>query len=523
MATKDVSDLLSDLPIGRFHVLHFFRQMVTWICLAIAEECTGYTFPGLHKDFHLDDARLSYFAIAMQFGYLLGTMLSVCLLDQMGRRKICIMMSPICVFFAALMTQAQSYWQLVLLRTFLCVACCIFLLAGNTWYAEFLPTKGRGALLAAISFGWPLGRGLVIITASVYSDQWRPLMFLVMLAMIVLMLSCCAMMESPRFLVVQGDEHGARAVLERMYAINGTPFSKDVCLSMDSTPKDNQGGQYYYFIKQRLSLVFTSNLKRLIVFVFALFSLLSVSSVLIDTWGPIAYARLLSPSTLLSSDMAPTPSLLSIGSLKPPTVLLPHKTLMLFNVADIVGVALSIFITDVIGRRGCFYIGYFVQGTALMLAAFAHGHTTLVVALGFLGTMCRCFGWEGAVMWTLEAFPTEVRATAFSLAHVCLRAMSLISVNLSGIFMQGASGEEILLSFACPLLLGGCLACFVPLETANKAMTDSCKEERTPLKASQYAVFRKREYFKQLAPTNKADSGKKEESHESDLLRKREF
>merc|ERR1719265_2434140 len=193
MTTKDVSDLLSELPLGNFQASEFMRQVTTWICLSIADEVTPYTFPGLHKDFDLDESGLSYFSMAFQLGSLLGTSISVVLLDHIGRQRTCILMSPLCVLFAALMVFAQTYWQLVSLRVFLSTVSCLVLLGGNTWYAEFLPTKRRGSLIAAISFGWPLGRGLVIVVAKIYSDQWRPLMVLVLVANISLMLLCFMM------------------------------------------------------------------------------------------------------------------------------------------------------------------------------------------------------------------------------------------------------------------------------------------------------------------------------------------
>merc|ERR1719265_2941357 len=102
------------------------------------------------------------------------------------------------------------------------------------------------------------------------------------------------MVESPRFLVVKGDEQGAKAVLKSMYAMNGHPFDNDVSLSMQAAQNSSEESKSQLsIIRHRLNLVFASRLRVLITFVFAFFSMLAVSAVLIDAWGPIAYARLL--------------------------------------------------------------------------------------------------------------------------------------------------------------------------------------------------------------------------------------
>ena len=55
---------------------------------------------------------------------------------------------------------------LIVLRTLQSVVFATTITALSTWYIEFLPTTNRGMLMAAYSLGWPVGRAVVIFTAS---------------------------------------------------------------------------------------------------------------------------------------------------------------------------------------------------------------------------------------------------------------------------------------------------------------------------------------------------------------------
>ena len=73
----------------------------------------------------------------------------------------------------ALSAAAPSFSLLVLARAAQAACWALAQAAATTWYAEFLPSHGRGPLLAAVSVGWPVGRALVITASALLG--WRPL------------------------------------------------------------------------------------------------------------------------------------------------------------------------------------------------------------------------------------------------------------------------------------------------------------------------------------------------------------
>ena len=83
-------------------------------------------------------------------------------------------------------------------------------------------------------------------------------------------------------------------------------------------------------------------------------------------------------------------------------------------------------------------------------------------------------------MWTLEAFPTPVRATAFSLCMALMRLMSILSLKLSASYVAAWKPCEALQGLAALLLLGGLFSTLgLPKETAMMKMEELPHEQKS--------------------------------------------
>lgn len=83
--------------------------------------------------------------------------------------------------------------------------------------------------MAAVGTGWPLGRCIVILLAARAAGEphWRTVCIAsssMLVGLAGISLTC---FESPRHLLVHGDEEKAKEVLGRIFAQNGTPFDAD--------------------------------------------------------------------------------------------------------------------------------------------------------------------------------------------------------------------------------------------------------------------------------------------------------
>ena len=95
-----------------------------------------------------------------------GSVAASFLLDRLGRRGTVIAISPFAVILGLASMAAPSMHVLLALRSLQSVAFSTTITALSAWYIEFLPTSNRGMLMAAYSLGWPVGRAVVILTAT---------------------------------------------------------------------------------------------------------------------------------------------------------------------------------------------------------------------------------------------------------------------------------------------------------------------------------------------------------------------
>ena len=295
-------------------------------------------------------------------------------------------------------------------------------------------------------------------------------------------------------------------MLEQIHATNRTPWAKaeadtleladPMALASDSeeaplaggprgVAKDAEtgGGRVRVLVRRHGALL---------AFALFLMTALSCTTVLLDVWGPRAFTRLLyGEGTALK-----------------------YGTLLLFNVGDLIGIVVSIAVVDRIGRRGCFAVGFLLQAALLTTLVLAHsmvetfgayhcaggtvqkvealrgwehckdqgaGALALLTFVGMLATGCRCFGWEAAQLWIVEAFPTSVRATAVSLAQAAMRIASVGALALSGAYIDDLTPSDALLVVAAVQAAAGVVAIYgLPRETAGSAMSDAARDRPTP-------------------------------------------
>jgi hypothetical protein len=96
--------------------------------------------------------------------------------------------------------------------------------------------------------------------------------------------------------------------------------------------------------------------------------------------------------------------------------------------------------------------------------------TRLVVLVGFAVQATRCFGWEAANMWVLEAFPTGVRATAVAVTSAIMRFAAIGTVSASAAAASEAPPARCFAFLSLALSVGLAVAHSLPKETANMPM-----------------------------------------------------
>jgi hypothetical protein len=76
-------------------------------------------------------------------------------------------------------------------------------------------------------------------------------------------------------------------------------------------------------------------------------------------------------------------------------------------------------------------------------------------------------------MWSMEAFPTSVRATAFASTNLLAGILRIAAIRVSGQFVDSTTAVTGLLTVALGFGVGGSISVLLPKETANVAMVEA--------------------------------------------------
>jgi hypothetical protein len=79
-------------------------------------------------------------------------------------------------------------------------------------------------------------------------------------------------------------------------------------------------------------------------------------------------------------------------------------------------------------------------------------------------------------MWTMEVFPTSVRATAFASTNLLSGILRIAVIRASGLFVDTTPPATALLTIAFAFALGGSFSVLLPKETANAAMVEAANK-----------------------------------------------
>ncbi|HUO81710.1 MAG TPA: MFS transporter [Gammaproteobacteria bacterium] len=228
----DIPARLDRLRWSRFHTLLVLALGTGWVIDGLEVTLVGslaavLTLP---TTLNLTPAQIGETAAAYVVGAVIGSLVFGALADRYGRRRLFFITLGVYAVAAAASGMVSSYWPFVLTRFFTGAGIGGEYAAINSAIQEFIPARLRGRVDLAVNGSFWVGAAFGAIGATVVLDTtlvpeawgWR-LAFIIGGALALIVMAMRRFIpESPRWLMVNGRQDEAEAIVRRIEQQAGT-------------------------------------------------------------------------------------------------------------------------------------------------------------------------------------------------------------------------------------------------------------------------------------------------------------
>lgn len=172
----------------------------------------------IKRDFNLDSFEQGMVVSAVPVGAVFGAAFAGQLADRLGRRHVIIASAVVFIAGAGVSAAAPGLAVLVLARILLGVAVGLASANAPVYISEVAPPESRGRLVSYFQLSVTAGILVAYLVGLVFSpsDAWRWMLGLGAIPALALGIGMLEMPQSPRWLVMVGQDYAARRVLQKI-------------------------------------------------------------------------------------------------------------------------------------------------------------------------------------------------------------------------------------------------------------------------------------------------------------------
>jgi MFS transporter, putative metabolite:H+ symporter len=439
MRALSYEEALAGVGYGSFQRKLLLICGLGWAADAMEVLLVSFAMPQMAAEWSLSKAQTGLLATAIFIGMLAGALVWGRLADKIGRRVCFILTIAFYSLFGGLSALSPSFEWFLALRLMTGFGVGGALPVDYGMYSEYLPPENRGRRLVFLESFWALGSILAALIAWLIAPRfgWRWMFAFSALPGFILLAVRSGVPESPRFLFSRGRNAEARAVLEKVAAVNGTRLPEgELGLPAAEPPA----------ARSRATDLLSPKLRRTTLFLWLVWFMISIGYYGAFTWLPSWFRAkgFALPSVYLNS--------------------------LIMALAQIPGYFSAAWLVERWGRRRTLGVYLVASGAFAWLFALA-ATPTEVLSAAVLLSFFALGAWGALYAYTPEAYPTSIRTTGIGAASAMTRIAGAIAPSI-GALVVGASLALPLAVFAVSYAIAGAGAFLLPSETRGGALED---------------------------------------------------
>jgi sugar porter (SP) family MFS transporter len=197
----------------------------------------------IRSDFDLGSFEQGVVVAAVPVGAILGAAVAGQLADRYGRRLVIISAAAVFIVGALISAAAQEMAMLTAARILLGVAVGLASANAPVYISEVAPPEERGRLVSYFQLSVTVGILVAYLVGLAFSpsEEWRWMLGIGAVPALALLVGMLRMPQSPRWLVMVGEDYKARLVLSRIRSNDESAIEKELVEIKESLNVDPGG------------------------------------------------------------------------------------------------------------------------------------------------------------------------------------------------------------------------------------------------------------------------------------------
>lgn len=437
LPTMTVEEAIERIGVGRFQHKLLAICGAGWAADAMEVIIISFVLPRVIEEWGLTRPQAGWIGTAIFLGMLVGAWFWGTISDRIGRKagfQLTVLIDSVFGFLSAL---SPGYFWLIGLRAVTGFGVGGTLPVDYSIFAEYLPRQRRGRYLVLLESFWAVGTIVAAALAWLLVPNlgWRWLLAVSAVPGVVIFFIRRYVPESPRYLLLEGRQEEARAVLQQVAQENG------VTVEIGQLVAERRKAAV------RAAALWRPEFARTTLMLWIAWFTISLGYYGTLIWLPGILAQ-------RGFDLLPI-----------------YQSVFISALAQLPGYFSAAWLVEAWGRKLTLGVYLALSGVFTYIFAVVTGTASIVGAVS-VATFFTLGAWGVLYAYTPELYPTEIRATGMGAASGMTRIAGAIAPTLGG-YLLPVSFVAALTLYAASFIVGGLAVLTLGRETKGRPLAET--------------------------------------------------